>query len=203
MVQEEQIGQEHLMSKKEYKSYKQKKVAKPLLWFGMVSIVMLFAGLTSAVIVRKGDGNWMEYTMPDMFLYSTLVILASSLVLIAAHFMAKRNQLAALKWAIGITMLLGLLFVYMQFLGYDQLVENKIYLTGAEHNASGAFLYIISGVHLAHLFGGIIALAVVFFNALKEQYNSKNLLGLQVCSIYWHFLGGMWLYLYLFFRTII
>ncbi len=188
---------------KAYKVYKQKRVAKPLLWFGMVSIVMLFAGLTSAVIVRKGDGNWLEYTMPPMFLYSTLVILFSSLVLIAAHRFAKRNQFGNLKMALGLTAVLGLAFVYMQFLAYGQLVDNKIYLTGAEHNASGAFLYIISGVHLAHLFGGIIALGVVFFNALKEQYNSKNLLGLQVCSIYWHFLGGMWLYLYLFFRTII
>ena len=203
MIQEQAMTQEHHMSDEEYKSYKRKKVAKPLLWFGMVSIVMLFAGLTSAVIVRKGDGNWMEYAIPTMFLYSTIVIGISSISLIAAHFFAKRNEFAKLKVSIALTLGLGILFIYLQFLGYGQLVENKVYLTGAEHNASGAFLYIISGVHLAHLLGGLIALGIVFFNALKEQYNSKNLLGLQVCSIYWHFLGGMWLYLYLFFRTII
>lgn len=191
------------LNEKDFQVYKKKKVAKPLLWFGMVSIVMLFAGLTSAVIVRKGDGNWLQYEIPSMFFYSCIIIALSSLVLVLANVFAKKNNNKGLVSSLWLTLIMGILFVFMQFEGYSQLVANKIYLTGAEHNASGAFLYIISGVHLAHLFGGIIALCVVLFNAHKEQYNSKNLLGLQVCSIYWHFLGAIWIYLYLFFKTII
>lgn len=191
------------LSEKEFQEQKRKKVAKPLLWFGMASIIMFFAGLTSAVIVRKGDGNWLIYDIPSMFLYSTIVIVVSSIVLIAAHSFAKNNNLGATKISLAITLLLGIVFIFMQFEGYGQLVEAGIYMTGAEHNASGSFLYIISGVHLVHLLGGIIALIVVVFNAYKEQYNSKNLLGLQVCSTYWHFLGAVWVYLYIFFKTII
>ncbi len=191
------------LSEKDFQEQKRKKVAKPLLWFGMASIVMFFAGLTSAVIVRKGDGNWLIYDIPSMFMYSTIIIVISSLVLIAAHVFAKRNNYAATKASLIITLLLGIAFVFTQFEGYSQLVDAGIYMTGAKHNASGSFLYIISGVHLVHLFGGIIALSVVVFNAIKEQYNSKNLLGLQVCSSYWHFLGAMWVYLYIFFNTII
>jgi cytochrome c oxidase subunit 3 len=191
------------LSEKDFQAEKRKKVAKPLLWFGMASIIMFFAGLTSAVIVRKGDGNWLVYDIPSMFLNSTIVIVISSLILIAAHFFAKRNNFLATKIALTLTLILGVAFIFMQFEGYSQLVEAGIYLTGAEHNASGSFLYIVSGVHLAHLLGGVIALIVVVFNGYKEQYNSKNLLGLQVCSTYWHFLGAMWVYLYLFFKTII
>jgi cytochrome c oxidase subunit 3 len=191
------------LSEKDFQEEKRKKVAKPLLWFGMASIVMFFAGLTSAVIVRKGDGNWLIYDMPSMFLNSTIIIVVSSIVLMSSHYFAKRNNFLATKISLMLTLLLGIAFVIMQFEGYNQLVEAGIYLTGAQHNASGSFLYIISGVHLLHLLGGIIALIVVVFNGYKEQYNSKNLLGLQVCSTYWHFLGAMWVYLYLFFKTII
>ena len=191
------------LSDEEYQAYKKKKVAKPLLWFGMISIVMLFAGLTSAVIVRRGDGNWLLYDIPEAFLWSTVIIVFSSLLLLMANNFAKKDNQSALMYSLWATLIMGIAFVYSQFIGYGKLVENKVYFTGAEHNASGAFLYIISGLHLLHLVGGMIALLVVLFNANKERYNSKNLLGLQVCSIYWHFLGGMWVYLYIFFRTII
>ena len=187
----------------DYQKEKRKKVAKPLLWFGMVSIVMLFAGLTSAVIVRKGDGEWLQYDMPSMFLVSCFVILSSSLFLVLSNYFAKNNNSTMVKGFIGLTLLSGFAFIYTQILGYEQLVEQRVFFTGDEHNASGSFLYIISWLHLAHLFGGIISLLIVFFNALKDRYNSENLLGLQLCSMYWHFLGGMWIYLYLFFRMII
>jgi cytochrome c oxidase subunit 3 len=191
------------LDKKEYQEYKRKRVAKPLLWFGMVSIIMLFAGLTSAVLVRRGDGNWMQYDIPEVFLWSTICIFISSVALIIASVSARKDNKGMVKLGVGATLLLGLVFIALQFEGYQQLVERGVYMTGAEHNASGSFLYIISGVHLAHLLGGIIALIVVFFNAMKGKYSSKNLLGLQVCSTYWHFLGALWIYLYLFFRTVI
>jgi cytochrome c oxidase subunit 3 len=191
------------LSEKEFQLQKRKKVAMPLMWFGIISIIMLFAGLTSAVIVRKGDGNWLHYEMPSMFLWSTIAITLSSVVLVVATMAAKKDRQPVVKASVVGTMILGLLFVAMQLKGYQQLIGQEVYFTGANHNASGSFLYIISGLHLLHLAGGIIALCVVFFNAFKERYNSKNLLGLQVFSTYWHFLGLMWIYLYVFFKTII
>lgn len=191
------------LDRKEYMAEKKKRVAKPLLWFGMISIVMLFAGLTSAVIVRKGDGNWDHYEMPDAFLWSTIIIALSSITFIATTLFAKKDNQAALKGSLALTFLLGILFVVFQFEGYEQLYNQGIYFTGAKHNASGSYLYIISWAHLAHLAGGLISMLVVLFNAFKGKYNSKNLLGLQLSSTYWHFLGGMWIYLYIFFRTVI
>ncbi len=197
----EQVAEE--ISRKQYEEEKRKKVAKPLMWFGIASIIMLFAGLTSAVIVRKGDGDWVHYEIPSMFLWSSISIVVSSIFLIMASFSAKKNNAFLTKVCIGLTLVFGLLFALAQYQGYGQLFNQGVFFTGAGHNASGSYLYLISWVHLAHLAGGIIALLVVFFNALKEQYNSKNLLGLQVFSTYWHFLGVLWIYLYLFFRNII
>jgi len=191
------------LNKKEFQEEKRKKVMKPLLWFGMVSIVMLFAGLTSAVIVRRGDGEWLHFEIPSMFLISCIIIIGSSLLLVLANYFAKKNEGSKLNVTLVLVLLTGLAFVYTQFAGYGQLIDQGVFVTGPTHNASGSFLYIISGVHLAHLAGGIIALLIVIFNAIKARYNSENLLGLQVCSSYWHFMGGMWIYLYVFFRMII
>lgn len=191
------------LSEKDFQEEKRKKVMKPLLWFGMASIVMLFAGFTSAVIVRKGDGQWLQYELPSMFLVSSIIALISSILIFGALMAAKKNNQQLLKTFLWLTLAAGLAFVYAQFAGFGQLVDNEIFLTGPSSNPSGSFVYIIAGLHLLHLAGGIIALGIVIFNAMKGIYNSENLLGLQVCSAYWHFMGAMWIYLYVFFRMII
>ncbi|KAA3645949.1 MAG: hypothetical protein DWP98_10690 [Bacteroidetes bacterium] len=194
---------QYALSEKDFQEAKREKVAKPLLWIGIISIIMFFAGLTSAVIVRKGDGNWFHYDIPSMFLYSTIIIAISSLFMFSATQAAKKNNLALVKYSVLATLILGIAFIFTQFEGFGQLVSNGIYMSGEGHNASGSFLYVIAWVHILHLVGGLVALSYVVFNAFKERYNSKKLLGLQVCSTYWHFLGAMWIYLYLFFKTII
>jgi len=191
------------LSEKDFQDEKRKKVMKPLLWIGMASIVMMFAGFTSAVIVRKGDGVWLNYEMPNMFLVSSIIAVISSVFIIAALYMAKKDNQQMVKTFLWLTLASGLAFVYTQLYGFGQLVDNEIFLTGPSSNPSGSFVYIISGLHLLHLAGGIIALFIVIFNAMKGRYNSENLLGLQVCSTYWHFMGAMWIYLYVFFRMII
>lgn len=191
------------LSKKDYQSSKYKKVAKPLVYVGILSIIMLFAGLTSAVIVRRGDGNWLQFELPTMFFWSTMVIIFSSLTLIFAYFKIKNDDTGKFKVALSITFFAALAFVFMQVKAYNQLISQELFFTGKNQNASVSFLYVISFLHLLHLIGGIIALIVVLFRAFKERYNSKNLLGLQVFSIYWHFMGGLWIYLYLFFNLTI
>lgn len=191
------------LDERDFQKAKRKKVAKPLLWFGMVSIVMLFAGLTSAVIVRKGDGNWTSFELPDIFLVSTITLAISSISIILAQIGARKNIQGLVKAGLSTTLALGLAFIYMQIEGYDQLVAMEIFFTGAEQTASGSFLYIISGLHIAHLLGGIIALIITTINGFLGKYKPKNLLGLQLCSIYWHFMDAMWIYLYIFFTIVI
>ena len=175
-----------------------RKVAKNLLWLGIVSIVMLFGGFTSAYVVKHSDSNWVSFTIPKVFFVSTAVIILSSITMNWAMSAIKKNNFSAVKTAMGLTLLLGVGFVISQFMGYRSLEEQQIYFTGPGHTNSASFFYIITVMHLLHLFGGIIALMVVNFKALNGKYSSNDYLGMQLCSIYWHFLDALWIYLFLF-----
>ncbi|MDB9939104.1 cytochrome c oxidase subunit 3 [Cyclobacteriaceae bacterium] len=174
------------------KSVNAKKFA---LWLFIVSICMLFAGLTSAYIVKKSDGRWLQFDMPDMFLYSTLVLVLSSVAMHWTYLKAKDNSLKAVKIGITATAAIAIAFFYMQYLSWVKLVAQDVFLVG---NPSGSFVYIFSGLHLAHLIGGLVFLLVVFLDTMNYKVHSKSMLAIEMCTTYWHFLGGLWIYLYLF-----
>ncbi len=174
------------------KSVNAKKFA---LWLFIVSICMLFAGLTSAYIVKKSDGRWLQFDMPDMFLYSTLVLVLSSIAMHWTYLKAKDNSLKAVKIGITATAAIAVVFFYMQYLSWVKLVAQDVFLVG---NPSGSFVYIFSGLHLAHLIGGLVFLLVVFLDTINYKVHSKSMLAIEMCTTYWHFLGGLWIYLYLF-----
>ncbi len=176
----------------------QEKAAKPLLWVGIVSMVMLFAGLTSAYVVRADNGNWLIFKMPTIFILSTAVIITSSLTIFLALKMAKQNNNKGVIISVLVTFILGLVFTKMQFMGWSELTNKGIVFAGKYANASGSFLYVLTGLHLLHLSGGLIALLVTLKNSVKGKYNAQNTLGLELCSIYWHFLDILWVYLFLF-----
>jgi len=146
------------------------KSAKLLLWVAIAGISMFFAGLTSAYIVRKAD------------IITTIRI--------------KKNKDATI-W-LFVALLLGCFFAFSQVKGWEALVLQGVYLTGEGSNVSSSFLYVITLSHLAHLVGGLIALFVTTLNARKGKYTSENYLGIELISIFWHYLAGLWLYLYFF-----
>lgn len=170
---------------------------KILLWISMASMVMLFAGLTSGYIVRKAEGRWTEFTLPLPFTVSTVIMLISSVTMHLALRAVKRNDIPALKQWLVVTLALGLGFVFSQFLGWNMLTHKGIYFVD-KANPSGSFFYSISGLHLAHLIGGIIALLITNGKALLGRYSANKYLGVELCSIYWHFLDGLWIYLFVF-----
>ncbi len=172
------------------------KAQKFLLWLAIGSIVMLFAAFTSAYMVRKGDGNWIELYIPVKFYYSTACILISSITLNWALLSVKKDNQKNLVNALLLTFIFGLAFVYFQFSSWADLISHNIYFSGG--NASGSYLYALSGLHLAHLLGGIIGLIVVLIKAVLKKYSSENIHGIQLCAIYWHFLDFLWIYLFLF-----
>ena len=185
----------------EYKSdliAARKKSAKALLWLGIVSIVMLFAGLTSAYIVRADNGNWRMFDLPNVFFISTAIIITSSFSLVMAVVSAKKNNYGGVKLGVLITFLLGIAFCIAQIMGWGALFKSGIVFAGKFSNASGSFLYVLTGVHMVHLFAGLISLLWVLINSLRNKYDSGNLLGIELCSIYWHFLDVLWVYLFLF-----
>jgi cytochrome c oxidase subunit 3 len=165
------------------------------MWLFIVSIIMLFAAFTSAYLVRKAEGNWVEFKLPDLFYYSTGVLIASSIAMHAALIAAKKDQFNALRLSISITFVLGLLFLVMQYYGWAQLVEMNVYFVG---NPSGSFVYVFSGLHGLHLVSGLIVLLVALLAAFQLKINAKALTQIKICSTYWHFLDALWVYLFLF-----
>lgn len=178
-------------------SLKKNRASKQLLWIGIVSIVMFFGGLTSAYIVRKAEGGWLEFNMPVWFTISTVAIVISSALLIFAAQNVKSGKTAT-SLLLG-TLILGVFFSYSQVKGWGDLVGQGVYLTGVGSNASGSFIYAITLMHLLHLIGGLVALAITTVKSSQGKYSQDNYLGIQLTSIYWHFLGILWLYLFLFF----
>lgn len=186
-----------------YKEEIKQKTSKPLLWIAMVSIVMFFAGLTSAVVVSQGGGSFLDVPMPSAFTISTFIIVASSLIFHYGLISIKKGNFAIAKVSVLATLILGFAFVVSQWMGWGYLYENGVIAVGSASTASSSFLYLLTALHIAHLIGGIISLLVVFVKLNRNKYSIEKYLGVQVSITYWHFLGGLWVYLYLFFMYII
>lgn len=171
---------------------------KFILWLFLVTIIMLFASQSSAYLVRRAEGNWLEFEMPRIFWFSSVVLLLSSGAMQWAYFAAKKDQFKQLKIAISITFVLGLAFLWMQFEGWKELVAMNVYFVG---NPSGSFFYVFTGLHGFHIVTGLIVLLFALVAAFKLNVHAKNLRRIQICATYWHFLDILWLYLFVFLLT--
>jgi cytochrome c oxidase subunit 3 len=168
---------------------------KILLWLAMVSMVMMFAGLTSGYIVRQAEGNWLTFELPSVFYISTLLIAVSSITMFLAQKAIKDNKALKTTQYLVLTLLLGIGFCITQFIAWSELVDMGVFFTG---NPSGSFLYVLTGMHFLHLAGGIIYLVVVSLGSGQGRYSAEKHLPIQLCAIFWHFLGGLWIYLFIF-----
>jgi cytochrome c oxidase subunit 3 len=186
------------MTAEEHKSRSDRSY-KLLLLFAMISMIMMFAGLTSAFVVSKSRADWLkDFHLPTAFFYSTVVIIGCSVTFhLAKKAIQKDKQQATTSFLLA-TLALGILFVVLQFVGFGQIVESGYYFTGAESSITTTFLYIVTVVHLLHLAGGLIALFIIIFKQLKGRYNASQTLGIELGAMYWHFLDLLWIYLFLF-----
>lgn len=167
------------------------------LWVACGSIMMMFAALTSAYIVRRAGGNWLEFQLPSIFFYNTITILASSLTLHLSYRAFKQGNSAMYKGLLLVTLALGLLFVGLQYEGWTQMEAMGVPL---RLNPSGDFIYVISAIHAAHVLGGIAALTVASLHAftLPNKVTPARKLRFQLTFSYWHFVDFLWLYLLVF-----
>jgi cytochrome c oxidase subunit III len=165
------------------------------LWLFMISVVMIFAALTSAYIVRAGEGNWLEFQMPSGFMANTIIILLSSGTMQWAYFAAKRDEITLVKIAMLLTILLGIAFLVGQWMAWGQLVQNDVYFVG---NPSGSFVYVFTGVHAVHIISAIVFAVVTLIYTFIHKVHSKKMLKIELCATYWHFLDAIWIYLFVF-----
>lgn len=171
---------------------------KLALWVSIASMIMMFGSLTSAYVVRRAQGNWLEFKLPDVFFVSTAVILLSSLSIQISLNAFRRGNEKIYKGLMLATFGLGLLFITLQYQGWVAMNSIGVSLNG---NPSGSFVYVISGLHAAHLLGGMAALTVALVHAfyLPFKPTPRRLLRFELVSQFWHFVDILWVYLLVFF----
>jgi cytochrome c oxidase subunit 3 len=176
-----------------------------MLYVGMLGSLLIFLMFTFIYLARKPDAQWANFRLPVAFWLSTGAILGSSLALHGANRAFRRERFVQYKWLIGATLALGVVFIGLQYVGWEEMQRLNVRL---RNNTAGAFLYVITGVHLLHILGGVFLLAVAFINAVRRttyvdafvySVNPPNQLKLKLVTLYWHFVDALWVYLFLFF----
>ncbi|WP_349352681.1 MULTISPECIES: heme-copper oxidase subunit III [unclassified Flagellimonas] len=178
---------------------KNRRAKKMMLWFGIVSLIMGFAGWTSAYIVSSKREDWVsDLDLPSAFYISTAIIVLSSITyLLAKKAVSKDNQKMGTLFLV-VTFVLGIAFISLQFVGFSQMLENGYYFTGPTSNIKMSYVFLLAAVHIAHVVAGLISLSVVLVQQLRNKYTPENMLGLELGATFWHFLDFIWVYLILF-----
>ena len=172
---------------------------KFVMWVAIASILMMFAGLTSAYIVKSNQANWQDVTMPKIFWASTAVILISSVTMQVALRSFKQREMQQYRLLLGLTFVLGIAFVILQILGFMQLWDQQVTFKGS---GAGQFLYVVFGLHAVHVAGGVIALMIMFVKAFLGRTKLYSAIPVEVMKTYWHFVDILWIYLFIFFLLI-
>lgn len=170
------------------------------LWIAIGSIVMMFAGLTSAYIVKSNQANWQGVATPQVFWFSTIAILTSSLTIQMALRSFKQREMKQYRLLLGLTAVLGIVFMILQWNGFMQLWNSGVQFKGVA--GAGQFLYVIFGLHALHVLGGAIALIVMMIRVFFSKTRIYASTGIEVMATYWHFVDVLWIYLFVFFILI-
>ncbi len=178
---------------------KNSRAKKMMLWFGIGSLIMSFAGWTSAFVVSSGREDWIsDFKLPSAFITSLVVILISSITFILAkRALVKGNRQLTTVWLL-VTLALGIVFIVNQFLGFQQIINQGYYFTGPRSNVTMSYIYLIAMVHILHVVAALICLLVVIYNHFKQKYSASKMLGFELAATFWHFVDILWLYLFLF-----
>jgi len=173
-----------------------------MLWLGIAGSVLIFSVLLGVYLVRKAGPNWTDVPLPRLFWISTLAIVVSSSMLHFANLAFRSERFLHYRFLMAATIGLGVLFVILQLLGWKQLIDA---CTSMANNPALGFVYLISGLHILHILGGVAALGWAFYQSLKNfsyvdsfvfSVNPPNQLKIKLITSYWHFVDALWLYLF-------
>ena len=178
---------------------KNSRAKRMMLWFGIISLIMSFAGWTSAFVVSSSRPDWLkDFQLPNAFIVSTVVIIISSLTFILAKRALKSGNHKATSLWLFATLILGVVFIFNQFSGFQQIIDLGYNFTGPTSNVTMSYIYLIAIVHILHVVVGLVCLLVVIYNHFKQKYNPANMLGFELAATFWHFIDILWVYLFLF-----
>ncbi|OAD90562.1 cytochrome oxidase subunit III [Aequorivita soesokkakensis] len=178
---------------------KTNRAKKNMLWFGIISLTMSFAGLTSAYVVSKERPDWIStFEIPQAFYISLALIIASSFTVHLALLKYKAQQNGIGMILLMATFILGCFFVIFQFIGFSEIIQNGYNFTGPTSSITTSFIYLVVLLHVAHVFAGLISLLVVIYNDNKLKYENGKTLGVELAATFWHFVDVVWIYLFLF-----
>ncbi|MGI4729839.1 MAG: cytochrome c oxidase subunit 3 [Janthinobacterium lividum] len=168
------------------------------MWLFIITSFMLFAAFTSGFIVyTQGSANkGIKIVLPNAFIFSTIVIVLSSVTMYLALRAAKQLKFNKQRQLLWLTLILGIGFFCLQFYAWSILVKMGVYLINP--NASQSFIYIFTGVHLVHILAGLILVTNSLVGSYRNTPPVKNLFRLEMTSIFWHFVDILWIYLYVF-----
>ncbi len=169
---------------------------KFIVWLFIVTTVMMFAGWTSTFIVAQADGAGMAVELPGVFTVSTVLLVLSSISMHLAYRSGKKDNIGQVKAFTAATFILGVIFLVLQFQGFDSLKANEVEFVGG--TVIDSFTYVLPFMHGLHITAGLIFLLVVLVKAFRYKVHSRNMASMEMCATFWHFLDGLWLYLFFF-----
>ena len=176
---------------------------KFVVWLLIISIIMLFAGLTSGYIVRRGTGeDWIMQDLPTYFTISTALAFLSSISMYLAVFNFKKKKLNQTSTFISITLVLGILFTVCQILGVLEWYSEGVYVMGSESTPRTQFVFVLGFAHFAHIALALLFLVVLFIKSRIDINKGNFATWLSNSAVFWHFLGLLWLYLFIFLNLI-
>jgi cytochrome c oxidase subunit 3 len=180
---------------------KRRRAKKMMLWFGIISLSMSFLGFTSAYIVSSKREDWLDgFEIPQSFYYSLAVIVLSSITMHLANRNVKKEKNSAGMLFLWVTLVLGILFIWLQLRGFDEIIGIFGYNpTGPTSNITYTYIFLIAAVHIAHIVIALFALMVVIYNHFKQKYRNGKTLGIELATTFWHFVDVLWIYLFFFF----
>ncbi|QCE41592.1 heme-copper oxidase subunit III [Psychroserpens sp. NJDZ02] len=172
---------------------------KMMLYFGIASLIMSFAGWTSAFIVSSSRPDWLQdFVMPQPFWTSIIIMIVSSITFIVAKKALLKGNNALTTAMLILTFVLGLFFVYNQFRGFNQIIDLGFNFTGPTSNITVTYIYLIAVVHIVHVLVGLVPVLVVLVRHLQGKYSAENIVGFELAETFWHFVDLLWIYLFFF-----
>jgi len=176
------------------------------LWLFILTVIMIFGGLTSAYIVSRGAvpaDQLILFDLPSILWYNLGVMLVSSVTMQFSVWATKREELNKAMIGLGMTFVLGCIFLVGQWDAFTELTASGLpFVDQSRMDDSISYFYVVTGLHGVHIISALIAVLIVLMQTVFQQFRdtARRRLVFEMAAIFWHFLGLLWIYLFIFLK---